>query len=86
MDPIDGNWGMEVLDTSQLIAVQVADEDPDVVPPRPVRQSDRLASRGRVNEIDLPHSAWQENDVRRALAPETAADGTSRARNDRLPA
>jgi energy-coupling factor transporter ATP-binding protein EcfA2 len=26
MDPIDGNWGMEVLDTSQLTPVQVADE------------------------------------------------------------
>ena len=26
MDPIDGNWGMEVLDTSLLTAAQVADE------------------------------------------------------------
>ena len=26
IDPIDGNWGMEVLDTSSLTPVQVADE------------------------------------------------------------
>ena len=26
IDPIDGNWGMEVLDTSQLTSVQVVDE------------------------------------------------------------
>ena len=26
IDPVDGNWGMEVLDTSQLTPVQVADE------------------------------------------------------------
>ena len=26
IDPIDGNWGMEVLDTSRLTSVQVADE------------------------------------------------------------
>jgi hypothetical protein len=26
MDPIDGNWGMEVVDTSQLTPVQVAEE------------------------------------------------------------
>ena len=26
IDRIDGNWGMEVLDTSQLTPVEVADE------------------------------------------------------------
>jgi hypothetical protein len=26
IDPIDGNWGMEVLDTSQLTLVEVAEE------------------------------------------------------------
>jgi hypothetical protein len=54
MNPIDGNWGVEVLDTSRLTPVQVADEILTWCR-RTHRQSDHLASRGRVNEIDLPY-------------------------------